>query len=530
MIPRYIINFSTREMENVDCQYIVIGSGIAGLFTAIKASAFARVTVLTKKGLADSNTEQAQGGIAAAVGEADSPLLHFEDTLTAGAGLCEEEAVRILVNEGPDRVKELLEWGAAFDRSGGTLSLTREGAHRRRRILHAGDNTGGEIHRTLARKVKEIDRIEVLENHMVVDLLTEGKRCRGLIAVDGEGRLKCFWAPIIVLASGGAGQVYLHTTNPAVATGDGIALAYRAGAEVMDMEFVQFHPTALSLPGAPPFLISEALRGEGAYLRNQAGERFMARYHPLAELAPRDVVARAIVKEMERTGSNAVYLDVTHLDPELIRRRFPTVTAGCARYGIDITRQPVPVAPAAHYMMGGVRTDVNGATSVDGLYACGEVASLGVHGANRLASNSLLDGLVFGERIVNTTRKKLAEQRGEGTGRREVTFSGLQEGIKNCDELRQELRQLMWEKVGIIRDGRDLEKAREWFQGKMAVLEHAAATREVMETWNMLVVGELIARAALLRTESRGAHYRRDFPERRDDVWRRHIVLRREDA
>ncbi|HOV80298.1 MAG TPA: FAD-dependent oxidoreductase, partial [Bacillota bacterium] len=371
MPERYMLNFDTRELPQEEDEYIVLGSGIAGLYTSLTASqAGGSVTVLTKQTMMDTGTDKAQGGIAAALGDTDSPALHREDTLVAGAGLCDAEAVAALVSEGPDRVKELIRLGAIFDCDNRGLCLTREGAHSRRRILHAsGDATGAEIQRVLTQRVKEDERIKVMENHYVVDLLVRENVCYGVLAFDRfERTLKVFRGKVVVLSTGGLGRLFEHNTNPEISTGDGIAIAFRAGAEVMDMEFIQFHPTVLNLPGAPRFLISEAVRGEGAYLRNSLGRRFMPGYHDLAELAPRDIVVRAILKEMAQTGSNKVFLDLTHLDPEVVKSRFPNITKTCAEFNLDITVDRIPVSPAAHYMMGGVKTNLVGETSIKGLY------------------------------------------------------------------------------------------------------------------------------------------------------------------
>lgn len=527
MIPRYLCNFDTRNLPHRDTDFLVIGSGIAGLYTALKASEFAKVTVLTKRKLGDTNTEKAQGGIAAAIHQADSPTLHRADTLEAGAGLCSISAVEVLVNEGPDRVLELIEMGADFDRLDGKLAFTREAAHSRRRILHAGDRTGEKIQKTLAQHVLEESQTVFLEDHLVLDLLTCDNVCYGALVWNNQAKeLLVFNAKVIVLASGGAGQVFANTTNPEVATGDGIALAFRAGAVVTDVEFVQFHPTALYLPGAPRFLISEAVRGEGAILRNVQGERFMPKYHPGAELASRDIVARAINSEMAASASTHVYLDLSPLAGEKVKVRFPSITKTCAQYGIDIVSQMIPIAPAAHYMMGGVQTNLNGETSVKGLYACGEVACQGVHGANRLASNSLLDGLVYGHRIVAHSKSVFQEEPKSHS----VNYTnselypcnpGASKGIK------ENVQRLMWEKVGIVRHGSNLSEAAQELQQMEQVLRYEACGPEDIETYNVLTVGRLIAQAALIRTESRGGHYRRDFILRDDVHWKKHVVLRR---
>ncbi len=527
MIPRYITNFDTRNLPQKQTDFLIIGSGIAGLYTALQASRFARVTVLTKKKMGDTNTERAQGGIAAAIHSADSPALHRADTLEAGAGLCSIAAVEVLVNEGPARVRELIEMGAKFDRLDGELAFTREAAHSRRRILHAGDSTGEEIQDTLARNILEDHKVDFLEDHMVVDLLTTKNTCYGVLVWNNLTReIIIYYAGTVVLSSGGAGQVFRNTTNPEVATGDGIALAFRAGAAVMDVEFVQFHPTALYLPGAPRFLISEAVRGEGAILRNIHREQFMPRYHPGAELASRDIVARAIISEMAATNSTHVYLDLSPLAGEKVKKRFPTITKTCAGYGIDVANEMIPVAPAAHYMMGGVQTNLNGETSVNGLYACGEVACQGVHGANRLASNSLLDGLVFGHRIVEHNKSRLENQ--ARPEQLDFQNAGLLPGRPGAAAgLKSRVQEIMWEKVGIVRDGQQLREALEEFARLESELMSAAGNVEEMEAYNILTVGKLITQAAFMRTESRGGHYRRDFIMRDDVNWKKHVVLRR---
>lgn len=528
MPEKYIMNFDTRELPQVDDEYLILGSGIAGLYAALAASAAGgSVTVIAKHDMMDTGTDKAQGGIAAALGDSDSPALHRKDTLVAGAGLCDTEAVAALVSEGPKRVRELIGMGANFDYdSHGLLSLTREGAHSERRILHAsGDATGAEIQRVLTLQVRENNKIRVLENHYVVDLLVNENVCYGVLALDRtNGTLKVFRARVVILATGGLGRLYEHNTNPEISTGDGIAIAFRAGAEVMDMEFIQFHPTVLYLAGAPRFLISEAVRGEGAYLRNSLGKRFMPGYHDLAELAPRDIVVRAILKEMAATGSSQVYLDVTHLAPEVIRSRFPNITRTCAQYNLDITVDRIPVAPAAHYMMGGVKTNLVGETSIRGLYACGECSCPGVHGANRLASNSLLDGLVFGGRIVDETREFLKDYRPR---RLEFQCDWLLKPV-NMDfaALRRDLAALMGQKVGPVRSNNGLREALDFFDHWSTLRRHCEETAEGMEVKNMLQVGELVAEAALARRESRGGHYRIDYPES-NKRWQKHIIFRR---
>ncbi len=527
MPEKYMLNFDTRDLPQEDDEYMVLGSGIAGLYTALAAScAGGSVTVLTKQTMIDTGTDKAQGGIAAALGDSDSPALHREDTLVAGAGLCDTEAVAVLVNEGPDRVRELMQMGAIFDMDSHGLALTREGAHSQRRILHAsGDATGAEIQRVLTQRVRETDKVKVLENHYVTELLVRDNTCYGVLAFDREKKaFKVFRGKVVVLATGGLGRIFEHNTNPEIATGDGIAIAFRAGAEVMDMEFIQFHPTVLNLPGAPRFLISEAVRGEGAYLRNCQGQRFMPLCHDLAELAPRDIVVRAILKEMAKTSSSIVYLDLTHMDPDEIRSRFPNITKTCAEYNLDITIDPIPVSPAAHYMMGGVKTNLVGETSISGLYACGEVSCPGVHGANRLASNSLLDGLVFGGRIVHETQKFLKDYRPH---RLEFACDWLLDPLTiDYQGLRRDLEVLMGQKAGPVRSGNGLKEALEFFDHWGHLKRHSVTCAEQMEVKNMLQVGELVAEAALARRESRGGHYRVDCPDNHPR-WQKHIIFRR---
>jgi L-aspartate oxidase len=523
MIPQYLVDFDLRDIPKVKTDCIVIGSGIAGLFTAIKASEDRRVIMITKKSVMESNTRYAQGGIAAVIAEDDSPAYHRQDTLMAGAGLCSSTAVDALVNEGPDRVHELIRLGTLFDKEDGVLALTQEGAHSHRRILHAnGDATGYEIVRALAEQVAEHENIEVWDDHYVIDLITEGGECVGaLLQRPGGGRL-FLQGDATILCSGGAGQLFRYTTNPEVATGDGVAIAYRAGAHIRDMEFIQFHPTALSYPGAPRFLISEAVRGEGAVLRNINGERFMERYHELLELAPRDIVARAIVSEMELTKSTFVYLDITHESPEMVKHRFPTIHETCMGYGLDITSDWIPVAPAAHYMMGGIKTDLNGESTIPRLFACGEVSSTGVHGANRLASNSLSEAVVFGHRIIERIRQL------SPLGR-DVTSVSSNEGRVDSPtqaivERRLKLQKVMVRYAGLRRNEETLSKGIEELKRQLPIFGSVLTKREEYEFANMLTSCLLVTESALAREESRGAHYREDYPQRSDDQWRKHLL------
>jgi L-aspartate oxidase len=512
----------------METDFIVIGSGIAGLRAGIElAQAGAGVTVLTKDRTSESNTEYAQGGMAVALSEDDEVSLHEDDTAAAGAGLCDERAVSVLVEDGQRYVRELIGWGAEFDREDGELHFTREAAHSRRRILHAGgDSTGHEIVRALIKRAEREPNVSFLPHAATESLVVEGGAVRGVRYLDPVVRApRVMRARGVVLASGGSGQLFSHTTNPAVATGDGMAMAYLAGAQLADMEFVQFHPTALNAEGAPRFLLSEALRGEGGLLRNASGKRFMPRYHEGAELAPRDVVSRSIVAEMERTATRTVFLDMTALDARFVRTRFPKIYDTCLRHGLDITREPVPVSPAAHYQMGGVRTDLEGRTTLSGLYAAGEVACTGVHGANRLASNSLLEGLVFGARAGAAAARDLAGERprpGKAStvaGRAAAPLSKEEASRAAAAELavRKRVRRLMWERVGILRSRHSLERAlREFEQIERAPLRPGPR--------NFLTVAALVARAALWREESRGAHHRVDFPQTNDARWRVHSI------
>jgi L-aspartate oxidase len=508
---------SEKHSEAIQADFLVVGAGVAGLRAAIELADAGSVLVVAKDSLRESSSEYAQGGIAVALSDDDEVELHEQDTLNAGAGLCDREAVRTLVEEGPDGIEKLIEWGAEFDREGTKLLFAREGAHSRNRVLHAhGDSTGSEIARTLYRKAASLPSIRFQSFSAITDLLTKDGAVTGAVACDKELKRQVrIHARAVLLATGGLGCVFKETTNPDVATGDGVATAYRAGAVISDIEFVQFHPTALFVPGAPRFLLSEALRGEGAYLRNAAGDRFMSQYHPMADLAPRDVVSRAIVSEMRRTGATNVFLDLTHLDPEFVRNRFPRVYSTCLQHGVDITAVPAPVHPAAHYSMGGVRTDLFGKTNLKYLYAAGEVACTGVHGANRLASNSLLEGVVFGARAGAAMRDSHSNC---GSAGREASPEAL---FPNSTE--SEIRDLAWERCGIIRSGDGLRDACDSFAtAKLQSIMNAA--REHYELRNIHTVAHLIARSALAREESRGGHYRSDFTETRDAFQKHSLV------
>ena len=499
-----------NEIIRVD--FAVIGSGVAGLWAALKLAPHGRVALLTKAALAESNTRYAQGGIAVALSMDDDPEFHLQDTLAAGAGLVDTPAAEILTYEAPAAIADLMDAGAAFDREEGQLVLGREAAHGRRRIIHSnGDQTGAEVQRALGEKVLAADTVDIYEEVQAVRLLTVDGRCAGVDARDLAGGTNLrFIAKGTVLATGGLGCLYRRTTNPPVATGDGVALAFLAGAILRDMEFIQFHPTALATPGSPKFLISEAVRGEGAVLRNLRGETFMAEYHPLRELAPRDEVARAVVEEMKKSGEAFVHLDMTPIGEERILQRFPMIMAECRRRGFDPLEAPLPISPAAHYAMGGVDTDHYGTTSLPGLYACGECACTGVHGANRLASNSLLEGLVFGRRAALVLSRAEALNPTVAAQAEQMPFAP----VLVAPEVQSEIREMMWDNVGIVRSEHSLNMALKCLARLVPLLsESAAPQREEIENANMVLVADVMVRAALSRKESRGGHFRTDFPE-----------------
>ena len=521
---RYLLNFNTDQLPREDYDAIIIGSGIAGVYTALSMSRSARVLIMTKEAIDMNNSMLAQGGIAVSLDKEDSPELHFRDTAYAGAGLCDEHVVRSLVTEAADNIAQLCLYGVNFDRGEDKqLSLTKEAAHSRNRIIHTGDATGKEVCDTLVAAVRGLNNVIIHERTFAVDLLTEEGSCRGVLAMDGEGALHVFASPVVICASGGYGRLYASTTNPEVATGDGAAMASRAGVKLMDLEFVQFHPTSLFRQEERNFLISEAVRGEGAVLRNLAGERFMPGYHELAELAPRDVVSRAIFAEMNRTGSDHVLLDITAKDRAYLERRFPTIFAKCLTYGIDISKDFIPVAPSQHYSMGGIQTDDWGRTNLPGFYAVGEAACNGIHGANRLASNSLLEGLVFGRRIAKILNDLLEKQSVDGSA--DVSVLGsvhIETERKNLmlDPIQQaaRLQSRMTLDVGIIRNADSLGRASREIEAMLAEQYGMRCnTIEEMELRNMTQLAALIAETASVRKESRGAHYRDDYPQTSED-------------
>jgi len=507
--------------------YIIVGSGIAGLYIALLAIERGSVLVLTKGSIDDCNTKYAQGGIAVAMGKDDSPELHFQDTMAAGDGLCDAEAVHILTDEAADCVADLIKFGVPFDTLDGEITLTREAAHSEPRIMHAGgDATGEHIEVTLSRQVRSAP-IKVLENCLASEILVQKGKVIGVRALDSRtGSVEEYHCQFLILATGGAGRLFKYTTNSDVVTGDGIALAFQAGAEISDMEFFQFHPTVLRLPGVAPFLISEAVRGEGGILKNVEGRRFMPDYAPEAELATRDIVARSIVREMKKTHSDRVFLDVTHLSSRLITTRFPHIYRFCQGQGLDITKGLIPVAPAAHYLMGGVKVNNWGEANLPGLFAAGETACTGVHGANRLASNSLLESVVFGRRIVQRTEMAAPARRRKKRSDEAISYRlPRRKVLPKVPPLNlPNLQSLMWDKVGIIRSGKSLKEAASILAAWQSLLPQPT-DRPTYELNNLVLCARLMTEAALLREESRGAHFRSDFPQTLPE-WQRRIVFR----
>ena len=528
----------TQSHKSYRADYVVVGSGIAGLRSAIELSAAGSVLVLAKSDLSDSATAWAQGGVAVALSDEDEISLHEQDTIKAGDGLCRPEAVALLVEEGPKYITQLIEWGTEFDRAGTKLAFTREAAHSRSRILHAhGDSTGREISRALLARAHTIPHLHLRAHAFTTELIVESQHVVGVRFIDEtDSSAHEVRAGAVLLATGGVGQIYRETTNPDVATGDGMAIAYNAGAVLSDMEFMQFHPTALAVKGAPRFLLSEALRGEGAVLRNVNLDRFMKRYNEAQELAPRDVVARAIVTEMQRTNSGNVYLDMTAKSQEFLKKRFPRIYETCVSYGLDLASDLAPVCPAAHYMMGGVKTDLWGRTSLPGLYAAGETANTGVHGANRLASNSLLEGLVFGARTGQAMMKDVpvAKRQAVGLpgspapkpGNGPVAHASKAAGETPCSEAFGKIRDLMWRQVGILRDGKELAAAIKRLEA-LDVSTCEKPGRTEYEIRNLHTLALLMSRSALARIESRGSHYRADFPYRDDEDFGKHSIIQK---
>ncbi len=530
-VRRYLTAFDTARLPQVFTDALVVGSGVAALRAALEVAPSAAVAVVTKSELAESNSFYAQGGIAAVFTPEDSFARHEKDTLATGCGLADEAVVHRVVEAAPEVVQELIDWGAKFDKAGGRIAASREGGHSAARVLHArGDETGKEITSALIDRVREHEAVDLREQTFGVDLLTLDGEVAGLLAWHPVHGLHAIRARKTVLATGGAGRAYRETTNPEVATGDGLAMAYRAGAALADLEFVQFHPTTLYIAGASRHLVSETVRGEGGRLVDKAGKPFMDRYHPMGDLAPRDVVSRSILDHMRKTVTTNVYLDLTHLGPE-VRDRFPGIAEACEQFDIDIARDRIPVRPSAHYMIGGVRVDERGRTGLPNLYACGEVSSTGLHGANRLGSNSLLEGLVFGRAAGGDIVESLArdgngaaEDRRPGRIRSDVSHSTR--GQLNLTDVRNSLRSLMWRNVGIVRQQDDLQDAIgliDFWQSY--VLDKVFDRPAGWELQNMLALGRLMSEAALRRTETRGVHYRSDHPDRDDARWRKRIVF-----
>jgi L-aspartate oxidase len=525
---RYLCGFDSKKLPHVFTDVLVIGSGVAGLRAAVEAAKTSKVLVLAKGSMTESNTMYAQGGVAAVMSRRDSRKLHVADTMATGGGLSDEDVVRTIVDEGPKRVRELHRWGARFDREDGRLALTLEGGHSRSRVVHAkGDATGSAIAESMLAKVLGDTNILIRENTFVIDLVSRGNEVLGALCSGSVGGKLMIWAEQVILASGGLGQLYQETTNTDMATGDGVALAYRAGAVVRDMEFVQFHPTTLYLAGAARLLISEAVRGEGGVLVNNRGEAFMERYDPKADLAPRDVVSRSILSEMKATSDTNVYLDMSRIPKRRRLERFPTICEHCVSFGLDPAKDPIPVRPSAHYMIGGVKAGITGATNLKRLFAVGEVASTGLHGANRLASNSLLEGLVMGARAGAAAGSAC---KGVRVNRRQIEHPGgpPESGILNIADVRRSLKSLMWRHVGVERSGESLTKAHAridtWCQYVMSTQFENPVGWELQ---NMLTAAKIVTEAATRREESRGTHFRMDFPETDDATWKRHIEFKR---
>ncbi len=548
MLQRYLISPSSYKKIHKCCDCIIIGSGIAGLSTAMRLARDHNIKVLTKSSLSDSTTWYAQGGIAAAIRKPDFWKIHYEDTLTAGQGLCDPKAVEILVKTAPRMIEDMIEIGTNFDISEGEISLTTEGGHSYPRILHAGgDATGEELEKKLVSYSKGLKQINFFPECFALDILVRENRCVGVLGIDlNTDKIEIHPASNIVIASGGIGQIYDLSTNPSISTGDGIAMAYRAGAAITDIEFIQFHPTVFKTRDSKLFLISEALRGEGAYLRDCNGKRFMVGKHPKAELAPRDIVVKEMVRVMDKCGSHHVYLDATHIPESRLKIRFPNIISKLRENGLDLKKDLIKVSPAEHYLNGGIKTNYKGKTNIESLYCCGEVAATGAHGANRLASNSLMEGLVYGWNIYKDIEKKLNQE--DRTGGNKVMEEKVIKSIReildgthgkkkeqskagnnksNIKELISELKNIMTKKVGILRDTKSLKEAGEFVNSHLAS-RHLCnkKDKDMIEFANMLTVASLIIKAASLRKESRGTHQRNDFPEKDDKNWKKHIILK----
>ncbi len=527
---RYLLNVPAGNIAHRFTDVVVLGSGAAGLRAAIEAAQNLKVVVVSKQAPSETNTYYAQGGVAAVLAKNDSVDEHIRDTLKAGCGLCDKDAVSTIVSEGPECIKELAEWGAAFDMDGDNLAFTREGGHQRALIIHAhGDATGNEIMNTMLRKARSFENILWLENTFAIDLLTEDKRCRGVLINHG-GELSAVWAKQVIMATGGCGRLYRETTNPEIATGDGLSMAWRAGAVLANMEMVQFHPTTLYVAGATRALISEAVRGEGGVLTTKDGHAFMQEYDPAGDLAPRDIVSRAILTEMKRTGETNVYLDLSAIDAAKLKKRFPNIRKLCASFDIDITRNLIPVRPSAHYMIGGIKTDLDGRTSMRNLLAAGEVAATGFHGANRLGSNSLLEGIVMGRRAG---RKAIERAQQKKKDVKPVSMSGAGVNWKSSnsnidlEDVQAALRSLMWRSGGIVRNELGLSSAlKKVLSWQSYVLSRQFGSPEAWEVQNLLTLAEIVLRSALMRQESRGVHYRSDFAKTDNEHWQKSTVIK----
>ncbi len=555
MLKRYLINPSSSRKIHKYCDCIIIGSGIAGLSTAMRLAKDNDIKVLTKSSLSDSTTWYAQGGIAAAIRRPDLWKIHYEDTIAAGQGLCDPKAVEILVKTAPKMIEDMIEIGTNFDISEGEISLTTEGGHSYPRILHAGgDATGEELEKKLVSHSKKLDRINFSPEYFVLDILVHENSCVGVVGMDIKTcKVEIHPTSNIIIASGGIGQIYDLSTNPPISTGDGIAMAHRAGAAIMDIEFIQFHPTVFKTRDSKLFLISEALRGEGAILRDCNGERFMVGKHPRAELAPRDIVVKEMTRIMDKCGTDYVYLDATKIPESFLKIRFPNIISKLKENGLDLKKDLIKVSPAEHYLNGGIRTDYDGKTNIEGLYCCGEAAATGAHGANRLASNSLMEGLVYGWKIYKDIEKKLKQERETG-GNKKIKEKVTESIREVLDEIREkniekskpkniksssdrsqinklisELRNIMTRKVGILRDATGLKEAAEFVNLYLASeYLYNKKDKDILEFANMLEVAGLIIKAARLRKESRGTHQRNDFPRRDDKNWKKHIILRQD--
>jgi L-aspartate oxidase len=529
MLPRYQVAFHPKRAAHYFTDLLVIGGGLAGLRAAMAATDNQSVLVVTKDELRESNSHYAQGGIAGVLDPEDCFEDHVTDTLNAGGNLCDPAVVDMVIREGPRRIEELVEWGTRFDELAGNLTLGREGGHSHHRIVHAlGDATGKEIMRAVIDRTRQRENVQIWEHAFTLDLLTHDGRCHGAIIQRGNASPMLVWAKQTILCTGGAGQVFRESTNPPVATADGYAVAYRAGVELRDMEFIQFHPTVLYIAGSSRFLMTEAIRGEGAHLVDNHGHRFMPDYDDRAELAPRDVVSQSIVRQMAATKSANVYLDLSHLDSEVVLRRFPGIAKVCRKFGLDITTDRIPVRPGAHYMIGGVTVDLEGRTSLPGLWAAGEVTSSGLHGANRLASNSLLEGLVYGAHAGAGAARAAAEMPDqmqalpiESSGSGEVPSEPI-----DIDDVKAAVKSLTGRSIGVERNAEGLREAVDALDSFCVyALRRRFDGASGWELQNLLITARLMARAALAREESRGVHFRNDFPNTDDEHWRRHVLL-----